>query len=74
MVAEAGRDPGAFGISGRVTLRDDLEATLGRVREWDALGASHVSINTMGIGLAPDEHAPRLADLARAWQRSQTAA
>ncbi|TMD96094.1 MAG: LLM class F420-dependent oxidoreductase [Chloroflexi bacterium] len=61
MVAEAGRDPAAFGISGRVTLWDDTESVIGRVREWEALGATHVSVNTMGTGRAPEEHAERLA-------------
>ncbi len=68
LVAEAGRDPAAFGIAGRVTLRDDPDETLARVRDWEQLGATHVSVNTMGTGLAPEEHAERLAGLARAWQ------
>jgi probable F420-dependent oxidoreductase len=68
LVAEAGRDPAAFGISGRVTLWDDTESVMARVREWEALGASHVSVNTMGTGLAPEEHAERLADFARVWR------
>ena len=74
LLAEAGRDPAAFGIGGRVTLRDDNEETLARVREWERLGATHVSVNTMGTGLAPEEHAERLTGLARAWQGYQPAA
>ncbi|MEA2671359.1 MAG: hypothetical protein QOG45_1579 [Chloroflexota bacterium] len=73
LLAEAGRDPAAFGIAGRVTLRDDHEETLARVREWERLGATHVSVDTMGTGLAPEEHAERLIDLARAWQGYQPA-
>lgn len=68
LVAEAGRDPAAFGISGRVTLWDDTAAVMGRLREREALGASHVSVNTMGTGLAPEEHAEHLADFARVWR------
>lgn len=64
LVAEAGRDPGGFGIAGRVTLRDDPEAALERVDAWRQLGATHVSVNTMGTGLSPQEHAPRLAAFA----------
>jgi alkanesulfonate monooxygenase SsuD/methylene tetrahydromethanopterin reductase-like flavin-dependent oxidoreductase (luciferase family) len=75
LVAEAGGDAAAFGISGRVTLRDDTDEVVARVREWEALGASHVSVNTMGTGLAPEEHAERLADFARVWRsRVHTAA
>ncbi|MGH7747889.1 MAG: LLM class F420-dependent oxidoreductase, partial [Candidatus Dormibacteria bacterium] len=74
MVAEAGRDPETFGISGRVTLWDDTDAVLARLREWESLGATHVSVNTMGAGLAPEEHAERLADFARVWQARLPAA
>ncbi|HEV7467252.1 MAG TPA: LLM class F420-dependent oxidoreductase [Candidatus Dormibacteraeota bacterium] len=73
LLAEAGRDPAAFGIAGRVTLRDDPEETLARVRDWEQLGATHVSVNTMGTGLAPEEHAERLAGLARVWHGYQPA-
>ncbi|HEX6492091.1 MAG TPA: LLM class F420-dependent oxidoreductase [Candidatus Dormibacteraeota bacterium] len=60
MVAEEGRDPAAFGISGWVTLWDDTESVLARVHEWERLGATHVSVNTMGTNRAPAEHAERL--------------
>ena len=68
MVAETGRDPAAFGISGRVTLWDDSEAVMARVREWEALGATHVSVNTMGTGCAPEEHAERLVAFVETWR------
>jgi probable F420-dependent oxidoreductase len=73
LLAEAGRDPAAFGLAGRVTLQDDPEQTLARVRDWEQLGATHVSVNTMGTGLATEEHAERLAGLARVWQGHQPA-
>jgi hypothetical protein len=44
------------------------------VRDWEQVGATHVSVNTMGTGLAPEEHAERLAGLARVWQGHQPAA
>jgi probable F420-dependent oxidoreductase len=64
MLAAAGRDADGFGIAGRVTLRDDPTATLERVEAWRQLGATHVSVTTMGTGLSPQEHAPRLAAFA----------
>ena len=47
----AGRDPATIGMEGRVQWRsaDQLVDHVGR---WRAAGASHVSINTMGAGLA----------------------
>ena len=58
----AGRDPASFGIEAR------LNATTGTpddwrkvVEEWRALGATHLSVNTMGAGLqTPDAHVERL--------------
>src|SRR6185437_9033178 len=50
--AEAGRDPAAIGMEGMVRWgeyrADGLADDVGR---WQAAGASHVSINTMGAGL-----------------------
>ena len=59
---DAGRDPATFGIEAR------LNATAGTpdewrkvVEEWRDLGATHLSINTMGAGLhGPDAHVERL--------------
>lgn len=58
----AGRDLASFGIDAR------LNATTGTpdewrqaVEDWRALGATHLSVNTMGAGLAtPDAHVERL--------------
>jgi alkanesulfonate monooxygenase SsuD/methylene tetrahydromethanopterin reductase-like flavin-dependent oxidoreductase (luciferase family) len=54
----AGRDPQAIGIEGRSSIKgqtpDDWIAVY---RRWKALGATHLSVNTMGAGLSgPDAH------------------
>ena len=59
LVREAGRDPAAFGIEGRVTL--SLVAPEERAKEiaaWRAMrGITHLCVNTMGLGLpGPAEH------------------
>jgi probable F420-dependent oxidoreductase len=55
---EAGRDPASIGIEGRISIgkrtpddwRQEAEA-------WERLGATHLSVNTMGAGLrSPQEH------------------
>jgi probable F420-dependent oxidoreductase len=55
---EAGRDPASIGIEGRINVarrqpddwRKDAEA-------WERLGATHLSVNTMGASLrSPQEH------------------
>src|SRR5579863_4027842 len=65
---DAGRDPAALGMEGRVSWGtkgvDKLAEQVGR---WRAAGASHVSVNTMGAGLASvDHHLRVLGDVARA--------
>jgi len=47
---EAGRDPAAIGMEGRVTWRGDGEAVTDELKAWAEAGASHVSINTMSAG------------------------
>jgi probable F420-dependent oxidoreductase len=61
----AGRDPSALGMEGRVTW-DPSEPDRGadHAGRWRAAGASHLSINTMGQGLASVED--HLAVLSRA--------
>lgn len=50
---EAGRDPAAIGIEGRVNAAGGTpEKWREIVSQWKALGATHVSINTMKAGLA----------------------
>ncbi len=62
----AGRDPGAIGMEGRVTWTPGDPATFGRrLERWRDLGASHLSIDTMRLGLAGvDEHLAALESAA----------
>ncbi len=55
---EAGRNPAAIGIEARLTIRRTPEAEWQDfVDAWQSLGATHMGINTMGIGLAnPQAH------------------
>ena len=55
---EAGRDPSAIGIEGRINVADGpLEFWAAQAKAWESLGATHISINTMNVGLrSPDEH------------------
>jgi probable F420-dependent oxidoreductase len=55
---EAGRDPAALGIEARLTIRDSkLDEWVRQTEAWQKLGATHISINTMGAGFkSPDEH------------------
>jgi probable F420-dependent oxidoreductase len=57
-IREAGRDPAAVDIEGRVKLGErSPEACAAEVAAWSDLGASHVTLNTMGAGLtSPDAH------------------
>jgi probable F420-dependent oxidoreductase len=50
---EAGRDPTAIGIEGRVSVGGgDPEKWRAAVSAWKALGATHLSVNTMKAGLS----------------------
>jgi probable F420-dependent oxidoreductase len=65
---EAGRDPARIGMEGSVRWGQDrvdgLAADFGR---WQAAGASHVSVNTMGAGLGgADGHIAALTAAASA--------
>jgi probable F420-dependent oxidoreductase len=64
---EAGRDPATLGMEGRITWWGDAGELAGQAARWQDAGASHVSINTMGAGLATlDDHLAALAEAARA--------
>ncbi|HVB73388.1 MAG TPA: LLM class F420-dependent oxidoreductase [Ktedonobacteraceae bacterium] len=55
---EAGRDPAQMGIEARMSAREgNLDEWVKQTKAWQALGATHISINTMGAGYtSPDEH------------------
>ncbi len=55
---EAGRDTQSFGLEPRLSLGQVPESGWADfVEDWRALGATHLSINTMGLGLAsPQGH------------------
>ena len=57
-IREAGRDPGTVGIEARMNAREgDLDEWVRQTEGWRDLGATHISINTMGAGFkSPDEH------------------
>jgi probable F420-dependent oxidoreductase len=60
----SGRDPSTLGIEARISWGQGLDGVAQEVERWRELGATHVSINTMGAGLGGvDGH---LAALARA--------
>jgi probable F420-dependent oxidoreductase len=61
----AGRDPAAIGFEARLTLGRVPERDWASYAEgWRALGATHLGINTMGMGLAkPEDHAAVLRDV-----------
>jgi len=64
---EAGRDPSSLGMEGRVTWRGDTAASAEELEAWRRVGASHVSVNTMGAGLGSvDAHLATLAEVAAA--------
>lgn len=61
----AGRDPASIGMEGRVRWAGDLDAVVGKIAAWSQAGASHLSVDTMGAGLAHvDDHLEVLARVA----------
>jgi len=64
-LAEAGRARPAFGVEARLPY--EPAAWDGLLRQWTALGATHLSLNTMGKGLrTPAEHLHALRTFAQA--------
>ena len=63
---EAGRDPAAIGMEGRVSWSPRGLPTLAEQAErWRQAGATHLSVNTMGAGLGgADGHLAVLAEVA----------
>jgi probable F420-dependent oxidoreductase len=63
----AGRDPASLGMEGRVGVSRGVDAAAGQIAAWRDLGASHVAVNTMGIGAGSiDRHIAALDEVARA--------
>ena len=57
-ITEAGRDPSTVGIEARVNASEgNLDEWVRQTEGWRALGATHISLNTMGAGFkSPGEH------------------
>jgi len=68
---EAGRDPAEIAMEGRVSWNGNVDDLADGLRMWAEAGATHMSINTMGAGLASvDDHLAALttaAEIARAF-------
>ncbi|MBO0824711.1 MAG: LLM class F420-dependent oxidoreductase [Actinobacteria bacterium] len=63
---EAGRDPAAIGMEGRVSWRG-ADTLVDHVGRWRDAGASHLSVNTMGARLGSvDAHLIALTEAAQA--------
>jgi probable F420-dependent oxidoreductase len=62
----AGRDPDSLGMEGRITL-SGTDDPAGDVERWRGSGATHVSVNTMRLGVTGvDGHIAALAEVADA--------
>jgi probable F420-dependent oxidoreductase len=63
----AGRDPASLGMEGRVGVSRGVDDAAEQIAAWRKLGASHVGVNTMGIGAGGiDRHIAALDEVARA--------
>ena len=67
-IEEAGRKPGGLGIEARIPYGEGSpEMWRLLARDWQAVGATHLSFNTMGVGLStPAEHLKAITDIAMA--------
>jgi hypothetical protein len=62
---DAGRDPATIGMEGRIDWRGDGDEAADQLHAWAKAGATHVSINTMGVGLTTvDDHLAVLSEVA----------
>jgi probable F420-dependent oxidoreductase len=62
---DAGRDPAALGMEGRVSWSDGVDAVVKHAGRWRDAGATHIAINTMSAGLGDvDGHLAALAKAA----------
>jgi probable F420-dependent oxidoreductase len=64
----AGRDPKKFGIEARLNAATgNADEWRARAQEWRELGATHISVNTMGAGFrGTDQHIKRLEEVLEA--------
>jgi probable F420-dependent oxidoreductase len=70
---EAGRDPALIGMEGRINWDGDLERATEQAGRWAALGATHLSVNTMNAGLLTlDDHLAVLAALTAVFSPDST--
>ncbi|MCU1694062.1 MAG: hypothetical protein JWR34_125 [Mycobacterium sp.] len=64
---DAGRDPKAIGMEAWVKWQGSADDVVAKVAKWVQVGASHISINTMGAGLETvDDHLAALTAVAEA--------
>jgi len=64
---DAGRDPKAIGMEAWVKWQGGADDVVAKVAKWVQVGASHISINTMGAGLKTvDDHLAALTAVAEA--------
>jgi probable F420-dependent oxidoreductase len=65
---EAGRDPDALGMEGRISWGEgNVDKLTRQAGKWRDAGATHLSVNTMGAGLGSvDDHLAALAKAADA--------
>lgn len=64
---DAGRDPKSIGMEAWVKWQGSADDVIAKVDKWARVGASHVSINTMGAGLKTvDDHLAALTAVADA--------
>ncbi|WP_043627604.1 LLM class F420-dependent oxidoreductase [Nonomuraea candida] len=67
---EAGRNPRHIGIEIKVSLSaGSLDSRLSYVHHWRELGATHVTIETHGMGRTVHEHIAMLEEAAKTYQR-----
>lgn len=67
---QAGRDPHTIGIEAKVSLSTgSMEDQLSFVDGWRELGATHVTVETHGMGLTLREHVALLQETAKTFQR-----
>lgn len=72
--SEAGRDPAALGLEGRIDLISGTEEAAAAAEDWRSFGATHLSVDTMNAGLnGVDKHIWALQEVAGALGLSEAA-